>query len=257
MLPWAAASDSIPESATKGTTLEWKNGLVDVWFADLDRLASRVGEAEALLSPEEASRARRFRFPRDRIRYVIRRGILRSLIGRYTARDPGGLDIRSDDKGKPYLAIGGNEFSFRFSMSDSDGLAAFALGPQASLGVDIERIRDLPEMDEIVSRHFTAREKEAYFSCPESGRLGLFYRFWTRKEAVLKALGEGLRRELNTVDVSGYGDPSGPLQACIAGCLSVDRIFLVDIKSLPGVAAAVASAGSAAHVRVHQYGEPL
>jgi 4'-phosphopantetheinyl transferase len=250
MLPWAAASDSIPESATKGATREWKKGRVDVWVADLDRLAPRLGDAEAFLSPEEAARARRFRFPRDRTRYVIQRGVLRLLLGRYTARDPGGLDIRCDPNGKPYLAGGENGHPCRFSMSDSSGLAVFALGPQESLGVDMEEIRDLPEMNDIVSRHFTAREREAFLSCPESRRLLLFYRFWTRKEAVLKALGEGLLIPLDSVEAADV-EYAGPRPIHVGGPSGKWEFSVTDVDVPPGFSAAVATDGPIGEVRLH------
>lgn len=251
-----AAGDSILWNEMKGTKPEWRKGRTDVWFADLDRLAPWLGDAEAFLSTEEAARARRFRVPRDRNRYVIRRWILRSLLARYTARDPHRLDIRCEPEGKPYLAGGEDEPSCRFSLSDSDAFAVFALSPRERIGVDVERIRDLPEMNDIVSGHFTAREREALLSCPESGRLRLFYRFWTRKEAVLKAQGEGLLIPLDSVEAVGGVEETGPWKICIGGPSGMREFSVVDIECPLGFMAAVAAEGAMDGASIHRFLDP-
>ncbi len=143
----------------------------------------------------------------------------------------------------PYLAARMNPDNLQFSESDSDNMAGFAFGRSSRLGVDIEKIREFPDMLEILEQHFTQREKHEVLSCPEDQRLILFYRFWTRKEAVLKAHGEGLLKALTSVDVAA-GEGRGPWRVRVAGKPDAEEYSLTDIEGPAGFAAAVAIAGS-------------
>jgi 4'-phosphopantetheinyl transferase len=234
------------------TVSELKAGQIDIWFANIDRPSSDIRNFEALLSPREASRAQRFRFMRDRNRYVVRHGILRTLLARYIDIRPRQVDIQCDANGKPYLAGRQNEGCLQFSDSHSDTYAAFAFCRYSRIGVDIEKIRELPEMLEIVARHFTRRENAELLSCPEAGRADLFFRFWTRKEALLKALGEGLLRNLDSVDVAADQTGPGPWPVTIAGCPDGKRFWVADLNGPAGFAAAVAVEGDVTDISVHQ-----
>ena len=237
---------------TFATVSELKAGQIDIWFANVDRPPSDIRNFEALLSPREASRAQRFRFVRDRNRYVVRHGVLRTLLARYMDIGPRQVDILCDANGKPYLAGRQNEGCLQFSDSHSDTYAAFAFCRYGRIGVDIEKIRELPEMLEIVARHFTRRENAELLSCAEAGRLMLFYQFWTRKEALLKAQGEGLLRHLDSVDVvtDGRGPELWPVT--IAGCPMGESFWVADLNGPAGFAAAVAVAGDVTDISVHQ-----
>jgi 4'-phosphopantetheinyl transferase len=220
-----------------------KPGQVHVWYALIDRTQAEIGEFERILSPEETDRARRFRKVSDRERYLVRQGILRRLLSQYLSCDPSEVEIRRDVNGKPYLSARMNLDNLQFSESDSDNMAAFAFTRSSRLGVDIEKIREFPDMLEIVEQHFTQREKHEVLSCPEDQRLILFYRFWTRKEAVLKAQGDGLLRQLDSVDVA-TGDDSRLIKVFIEEGSVADEYSVTDIEGPLGFAAAVAVAGS-------------
>jgi 4'-phosphopantetheinyl transferase len=190
---------------------------IHIWFADMDDQLADVQEYEAVLSPVEISRAKRFHHLRDRNRYVVKHGILRILLSHYAGSHPRQIQIHSSSSGKPYLSNQSDNESLQFSISDSYGLVLFALGQDTLVGVDTERVRELPEMEEIVASHFTNREKREFTSYPESERLYLFYKYWTRKEAVLKAVGGGIVRHLDCVDVTDTGDGFKPWRVRIAG----------------------------------------
>jgi 4'-phosphopantetheinyl transferase len=128
-----------------------------------------------------------------------------------------------------------------FSASQSDAFAAFTFSRIGSTGVDIEKIRNIPDMLEIIERHFTSREKHEIFSCPEDQRLILFYRFWTRKEAVLKAQGGGLLKALDSVDVAASNDVSRPWKALVRGGPVAEEFWVMDVNGPEGFATAVAS----------------
>jgi 4'-phosphopantetheinyl transferase len=233
------------------TVSELTAGQIDIWFAEVDRPPSEIRNFEALLSPREASRAQRFRFMRDRNRYVVRHGVLRTLLARYMDIRPRQVDIQCDANGKPYLAGRQNEGCLQFSDSHSDTYAAFAFCRYSRIGVDIEKIRELPEMLEIVERHFTRRERSELLSCSEVGRVKLFYQFWSRKEALLKAQGEGLLRHLDSADVATGGRGPGPWPVTIAGCPMGESFWVADLNGPAGFAAAVAVAGHITDISVH------
>jgi 4'-phosphopantetheinyl transferase len=172
----------------------------------------------------------------------VQHGVLRSLLAGYLSCGFDQVDIRSSAHGKPYLAGKDSEGSLQFSLSHSGAYAALAFGRCNSIGVDIEEIREIPELEGIVDQHFTPREKAEMLACQIDWKLKTFYRLWTRKEAVLKAQGEGLLRELDNVDVA-TGKESGIWKACIKQGSVVEEYSFTDIDGPQGYEAAVAVAG--------------
>jgi len=162
-----------------------------------------AAEADALaphLSPDEAARAARFVFERDRIAYRIGRGRLREILGAHTGEAPEALRFTYGDHGKPALP-GGPEFN----LSHSGGLACLAISDRV-LGVDIEAHREIEEG--VAERFFSPAEYAALSALPASGWTDGFFRCWTRKEAVVKAMGDGLSIPLDRFDVTlGPGEP--------------------------------------------------
>jgi 4'-phosphopantetheinyl transferase len=146
---------------------------------------------EATLSADERARASRFSFQRDRDAFVATRGILRELLGRYTSQLPADLEFDYNPRDKPLLRRKPLELAVEFNISDSHGMAllAFAVGHQ--LGIDVELVR--PEMphDGIAERFFSPQEIVELHALPRSQRAEGFFLCWTRKEAYIKARGEG------------------------------------------------------------------
>lgn len=165
---------------------------VEVWQAALDEQPPAVAEfLQTLISSDEAERARRFHFERDRRRFVVGRGILRTILGRHVGRAPRELAFHYGANGKPRLAVGGDAPPVHFNVAHSDGLAVFAVTAGGEVGVDVERVRDLPEWEQIAGRCFPPRELGRLLACPVAQRDEEFFLGWTRQEAVLKALGVG------------------------------------------------------------------
>jgi len=169
-------------------------GTVDVWRADLDTPpAGFLREAEDLLSPEEAARARRFHFDRDRRRFVIGRGILRMLLGTYLGRAPRDLRFRYGAQGKPAVAdLADGAAPVSFNLAHSGALALFAFARTGELGIDLECLRPLPEWEAIAAASLPALAVARIASAPPGARVGEFFQAWTREEARLKAIGIGL-----------------------------------------------------------------
>jgi 4'-phosphopantetheinyl transferase len=232
-------------------------GKIHIWFACVDRSFLEIREFAAVLSPEETARAQRFRSDRDRERYIVQHGVLRSLLAGYLGCGARQVDIGSSAHGKPCLTGKDTEGSLQFSLSHSGAYAAFAFGRYNSIGVDIEEVREIPEMEGIVAEHFTPREKAVMLSCPIDTRLKTFYRFWTRKEAVLKAQGEGLLRSLDCVDVAKNADANEPWKVQVAGEPILEEYWVSDAECPAGFATAVAADGPFAAISVWLIGEEI
>lgn len=226
-----------------------KPGQVQVYYAEIDRSQVEIEVFKKLLAPEELARAGRFKNKIDRQRYIVRQGILRELLAGYLGIEPNLVVIHRSADGKPFPANKQNRENLEFSDSHSENMAAFAFGTGSRLGIDIEKVRELPEMLEIVKGQFTPGENQAISDCPPERGLDLFYRFWTRKEAVLKAQGEGLLLPLDSVDVSAGGQGQ-PFKVTVLKEKKAEVFWVRDIQAPPGFAAAVAADGALGEISI-------
>jgi 4'-phosphopantetheinyl transferase len=151
------------------------------------------------LSSDEKERAARFRFEHLRHSFVVDRGALRALLGGYLGISPARVQFSYNGKGKPRLHA---PASLDFNISHSDDLAVFAFTVGCEIGVDIERIRAVPEMQLIASHHFCPEEAAELMTLGESRRDHAFFLCWTRKEAYIRAVGDGLSVPLNSFRVT-------------------------------------------------------
>jgi 4'-phosphopantetheinyl transferase len=219
------------------------DGEVHVWSVDLDGVAE--AEVASSLSADERERAGRFRFERDRRRFVVARGLLRRLVGRYLDREPASVRFGYGPRGKPSVAAGDG---IRFNLSHSAGLALLAFAWRREVGVDVERLRPVPEAEDIARRYFSPWEESELRRLPGGEREAAFFRCWTRKEAFVKATGDGLSRPLDAFDVTlAPGEPARLVR--VAGEAEAARRFWIeDVSPRRGFAAALAVEGSPAPV---------
>lgn len=222
------------------------DGTIQVWYADLGALAGRLEAFRALLSPDEAERAARFRTETLRERCVLRRGLLRHLLGRATGRDPAGLSFAYGPQGKPFLADGP---AFNLADCKDDVLVAIApagAAPALPLGVDIERLRTVPDADGIAERFYAPAERAAFRAVPEPLRPQAFLNGWTRKEAVIKATGAGLSMPLDRFAVELTPGRAARLlwMDPALGVGAAEDWSLFDLEPAPGWVAALALRGA-------------
>jgi len=175
---------------------------VHVWCASLDKPASQLGQFSSTLCPDERQRADRFRFDRHRQWFIVRRGLLRMLLGRYLTVEPNQFVFDYDARGKPSISEPLDGRTLHFNISDSSGLALYAVTRRAPLGVDVEHIKPVRDMDGIAARFFSARERAAIGALTEPRKPEVFFNCWTRKEAYLKSTGEGISESLPHVEVT-------------------------------------------------------
>ena len=172
-------------------------GEIHLWHIDLDESTAHETRLLSLLSQAERRAADQFFFWSDRLRFIIRRGALRLILSQYHEISPADLPFRQNGRGKPQLI----DSYIHFSASHSAGLAVYALG-RCELGVDIERIRNIPDALTIAEAFFSSSERASLEALPVVDQQKAFFRCWTRKEAFVKALGEGLSHPLDQFSVS-------------------------------------------------------
>jgi len=210
---------------------------IHVWRAWLDLPAWLVRDMERLLSPDESERARRFRFERDRRRFAVARGFLREVLGFSTGAHPRELEFRYGPRGKPRLA---GEGDLAFNLSHSEDIAICAVGRGCSLGVDVERIRPFADAQRLAEQFFSPTELAVFRTVPARDRLLSFFNCWTRKEAWVKATGDGLSRSLDDFDVTlAPGTPARLLRVREAP-EEAERWTLRDLAPASGYVGAVA-----------------
>jgi 4'-phosphopantetheinyl transferase len=172
---------------------------VHIWRARLDAEPTEYSRLRQFLSEDEIVRANRFVFPRDRDHFIVGRGKLRELLGSYRQLPPQSFRFVTGKFGKPSLA---DQKDLRFNVTHSYGLALYAFAVERELGIDAERIRPDFGGEEIAERYFSATEQNELRELPAELRPAAFFLCWTRKEAYIKARGDGLQVSLASFDVS-------------------------------------------------------
>jgi 4'-phosphopantetheinyl transferase len=193
---------------------------IHLWHATLDRTGSEMKHLASLLSSEERRRAQQFRFEIDYNRFTVRRGILRTILARYLQTEPMAVAFDTGAHGKPALSQRFAKNALDFSLSHSQGESLIAVGLRQRIGVDIERIQPLPDVAELLNQCLSDCERKDVGSWILVDPLSCFYRYWTCKEAALKALGVGLTSRLDSVRVflsSGESDAISEVQFSIEG----------------------------------------
>jgi 4'-phosphopantetheinyl transferase len=173
-----------------------------IWKADLDQSTRVIQWLFSLLSSKEKNRSRHFIFGRDRNRYIVRHGLLRIILSHYIGIEPDRIEFVFGQNGKPALKETMNNNDIRFNLSFSGGLCLFAISRYREIGVDIEFSDRLLECDQIVHNFFAEKEKYFYCFLNKYQKKSAFFKLWTKKEAVTKAIGIGLYFPLNLFSVS-------------------------------------------------------
>lgn len=227
-----------------------RTGLVDVWRAELDTAEPQVEELSRTLAADELARASRFYFPRDRRRFIAARALLRQILSLYTQRPPESLRFVYGPSGKPSLAEDSHELEF--NLAHSRGLALYAVTRGRPVGVDAEFIRPELAAERLAERFFSAEEIAELRALPRQQQPGAFFRCWTRKEALLKAWGQGLAFGLDRFTVS-CGPGRAALLATAFDPAEVERWSLFDLEPAPGYAGALAVLGAITELRCWQW----
>ena len=170
-----------------------------IWRADLEFDEPLQSSFLKLLSPDEKSRAAKFRFAKDSRNFIIARGILRLLISKYLEMNPAEISFQYSEFGKPGIA---DNHSLQFNISHSQNIALFAFVKKLKVGVDVEFVNPDIQVKDIATNFFSSNEVLNLLALPEKEHTLGFFNCWTRKEAFIKAVGEGLSFPLDQFEVS-------------------------------------------------------
>jgi 4'-phosphopantetheinyl transferase len=227
-------------------------GEAHIWQVDFARLAPQQAEFSALLSPGEQARAQAFPTEQQWTRYICRRGLLRHLLGAYTGRDPQSLTFDYGPYGRPTLA---EAPSLSFNVSHSGDLLVMAFVLRRAVGVDVERIRPVEDVDALARRILTAAEQRHFFSLSADARLSAFFAYWTLKEAIAKALGSGLSLPAAQIEVGRAADGSSQLAHIAGDPSAASRWHLRHPDIGPDYMAALALKGEMVQLRTWRWPE--
>lgn len=207
---------------------------IHIWQIDLAVNPNPLQHYQSLLTADELSRAQRFQFATHRQHFMVSRGVLRQLLGHYRQQPAEHLTFEYNQYGKPQLAQTPMPLHFNVSHSGSQALMAFtAVG---AIGIDLESTDKTLEWDNICRRFFAPQEIEQIFALPPAQQKSAFFQCWTRKEAFIKARGDGLSFSLKNFAVTVTG------AAKLLWCTEPDELQRWQLQALqpaPGYAAAL------------------
>ncbi|ABG53648.1 MAG: 4'-phosphopantetheinyl transferase superfamily protein [Trichodesmium sp. St16_bin4-tuft] len=170
---------------------------VHIWSTNLKLSSDKIEELSTILSPDEKNRANKFYFEKDKNRFIIARGTLRTILSRYLNIEPKKLQFTYSDRGKPYL----KNTSILFNLSHSQDLALYGITKINLIGIDLEYIRPMNDAVNLAKRFFSLQEYKLISQLPPQKQQETFFKIWTCKEAYLKATGDGLAGHLEKVEI--------------------------------------------------------
>ena len=198
----ASARPLLQRSSAKFDNL---TGDVHVWTASFGQLKAYVSRMARLLSEDEWLRADRFHFKQHRDGFITGRGLLRVILANYLGNSPCEVSFDYGEAGKPQVADDG-ENRLHFNLAHSGDLVVYALSFDRRIGVDIELVRSIPNIEQIADHYFSPEEIKALKGLPAAQKLAGFFACWTRKEAYVKAIGTGLGHGLSDFTVNARPD---------------------------------------------------
>lgn len=226
-----------PAADTRPVRIAVRAGGVRVWQTPLDVDAADLSECKGVLSADEQLRASTFRSAIDRRRFIVARARLRQILSHCLETTPIAIRFGYLPRGKPYLAA--PAVPLHFSVSHARNLAVFAIADNCRPGIDIECLDRVIDVEGVARRFFTANETAALLQTAHADRQRVFMAIWTRKEALVKALGEGLALSLNRIEVSTA--PEGKPEIVAADDERFSRCTLHQIAVAHGYVASMAT----------------
>jgi 4'-phosphopantetheinyl transferase len=178
---------------------------VHLWRVQLSQ--EKEPHWRGVLTADEQARADRFHFAADRRRFSVTRAILRALLGQYLNAAPGSLCFEVNEFGKPSLVRSQNPRGIHFNVAHSGDCSLLAFGLARHLGVDVEHLQIKRNVVDLARKVFSASQYESFLALPEDVRKKTFFEAWTRKEAIVKALGGGLTIPLDNFEVESARPP--------------------------------------------------
>jgi len=240
---------------------EWANTVPDgmispnevhVWHFCQEETNSQIETLKDILSPDELGRSQKFHFEKDRKRFILFRAMLRRILSSYLGKNPQQVQFNYTSFGKPFLAIDSENDNISFNLSHSGEIALYAITRNQKIGIDVEQVRDHTDVMAIAKRFFSPGEIGQMEKANEKNRTQLFFRYWVRKEAFVKALGKGVSFPMERLDVSLLNKFSPIIQLMAenneTACINVQDLFPGD-----GYVAAIATEANDPEISFRQF----
>ncbi len=221
---------------------------VDVWLIPCEA-SNEIDFATEWLSPEERARADRFHRELDRNRFRVTHTAMRMILAQYLDVGPQEVTFSCQIGVKPELASQFKGTGIQFNLSHSSELALLGVARETVMGVDVEWINPQTPVDEIAERFFSPEEISLLNKLPVDERVEAFFSCWTRKEAYIKALGEGLSVPLDSFEVAFGSQRAARLVAVRDKPAELSRWSMYDLKVPEGYKAALVVEGTAHRIR--------
>jgi 4'-phosphopantetheinyl transferase len=231
----------------KGLPVEIGLGEVHVWAWTFSQPAEPAAADLKILDEQERRRTARFYFAPDKVRYSVCHANMRRILGSYLRRPPESLVYREAEGGKPELVLEPSQLPLRFNLSHSKSVALLAVSLDSPVGVDVEDIRPIER--DVATRFFSPAEIASIAPLDGQEWFDAFYRCWTRKEAILKIEGMGMRIPLNSFDVSVLADEPAALLAARPKSKLSAHWHLHHLAPAEGSMAALALASSGLEIK--------
>ncbi len=193
---WQAIAATHPFRAAPLTATD-----VHLWTVDLAQSPELIAHLATILNAAEQERANRFYFPQDAQRFIVGRGMLRCIVGTYLGIAPHDVQLGYGDRGKPHIIGSDPPTDLQFNLAHSHDLAVYAIARDRHIGVDLERVRAMPKATQLAKRFFSDREFQSLQHLPTDQQTTTFLRYWTCKEAYVKACGVGLALPTREIEI--------------------------------------------------------
>jgi 4'-phosphopantetheinyl transferase len=208
---------------------------IHIWCASLSCSPDELSYFTSLLSADEKARAKRFYFERDRHHFIVGRGLLRCILGSYLEKESAQIEFDYGKYGKPSLT---HDKALEFNLSHSKDLAVCAFGLNHAIGIDVEYLHPMSDMNNFAEQYFSPRESAYINSLPAEQKESAFFKLWTCKEAFLKANGSGLTMPLNEVEIFLESGVNAVLSSISGDKVEAMKWRLETFNPLPGYQAA-------------------
>jgi 4'-phosphopantetheinyl transferase len=227
---------------------------VDVWRTSLARAPDEVARLEQLLDVEEKRRATMFRADRDRRRFIVARATLRTLLANHAGLDPRRITFVVSEGGKPVVSNDGVGASMHFNLSHCGELALCAIADR-EVGVDVEQLRHHHDIERVAQHFFSRKEVKTLEMLSGTDCIRFFFRTWVRKEAFVKATGEGLARSTASFTVMEPPETGVTLHSPDGSSRADNSYRVYDLPDIDDhfAAVALAAGGPPAEMRYREW----
>ncbi|MCJ7632759.1 4'-phosphopantetheinyl transferase superfamily protein [Candidatus Bathyarchaeota archaeon] len=231
---------------------------IHIWRFEFMQLERYVARLAKIISEEELSRAADFYSIEYRKRFIVRRGVVRTILSFYLNTEPSQLEFSHNHYGKPHLTENVPfEQTLQFSLTHSLDLSLCAVTMGRNVGVDLEYVQNTPDIEEVASRFFSKRENAMIRALPKDRRARAFYEIWTQKEAYVKAIGTGLAAVFDEPDAELSQTQDKPLALKNYEKTDESLWSIISITPAPNYTATAIAEGDDLCLHIFQFGLDL